>query len=44
MNERSITKLLGSLTENNFITVIGKYNFHRKIYLNTKNNYPYINK
>ena len=39
MSERSITRLLSSLSENNFITIVGKDNFHRKIYLKTKNGY-----
>ena len=44
MSERSITRLLGSLSENNFITIVGKDSFHRKIYLNAKNDYVDRNK
>ena len=44
MSERSITRLLGSLSENNFITIVGRDNFHRKIYLNSRNDYVYRNK
>ena len=44
MSERSITRLLSSLSENNFITIVGRDNFHRKIYLNVKNDYVDRNK
>ena len=44
MSERSITRLLSSLSENNFITIVGRDNFHRKIYLNAKNDYVDRNK
>lgn len=44
ISERSITRLLSSLSENNFITIVGRDNFHRKIYLNAENDYVDRNK
>lgn len=35
---RTITRLLSDLERYNFISIIGGRNFHRKIYLNVKNN------
>ena len=44
MSERSFTSLLSILSENNFITIGGRDNFHRKIYLSAKNDYVDRNK